>query len=420
MRSHPATIVGTPDLDSLRGPGPVGSETTLPAMSQQPHPDRVRLLPWSISPWLIDGILLVLVALAWTVRTVVEEADLVVDLFAVVVAVVVILGRRHRPVPALALGVAATAVVAAMTDEPSILMPAVLIALYTVATDFPWRRALTAGLATMVVFIAIVLIVLEPGRLEGGLLAAVAWPAFATTAGAAIRASRESLAGAQERARRAEATRELEAQRRVVEERLRIARDVHDLVAHHLAVVNVQSGVASHVLRSDPDAAGTALEAVRSSASTAVTELGELLGVLRDPDNPDGPVEPTPDLDALDDLIASFSASGLAIEHRVSGAPRPLAPSVQVAAYRVVQEALTNAHKHGDGSALVGQRFDDEAIEIEVTNRVGSAQSGGSDGSGYGLIGMRERVEAVGGELSAGEAGGRFTVRAVLPALVVA
>ena len=210
-----------------------------------------------------------------------------------------------------------------------------------------------------------------------------------------------------------EASRELEGQRRVTEERLRIARDVHDLVAHHIAVINVQSGVAGHVLRSDPDAAETALDAVRDAASTALDELAELLGVLRTAGDLGGPVDPTPDLEAIDDLISSFSASGLRVEHQTSGAPRPLSPSAQIAAYRVVQEALTNAHKHGDGTAAVAQRFDDEALEIVVVNR---ARSEEASGNGYGLIGMRERLEAVGGELSIDRTDGRFTLRALIPA----
>ena len=395
------------------------SVTTLPAMTEQPHPNRVRLLPWSISPWLIDGLLIGLLLIGATLRSLVEDdADLAFGLAIVAIAGPLLVLRRSHPLPVLVVTVVAALVLAVAAGEPNLLMPAALVVLYTVATEFPWRIALAAGGATVAAFIAVLLVYLEPGRLDGGLLAAMAWPALATAAGSAVRAGRENLAQTQERVRRAEATRELEAERRVVEERLRIARDVHDLVAHHLAVVNVQSGVAAHVLRSDPDAAGTALEAVRTSASTAVAELGELLGVLRDPGDTDaaGSVRPTPDLDAIDDLISSFSASGLVVEHRVTGAPRPLSPTAQVAAYRVVQEALTNAHKHGDGRAVLAQTFDDEAMTIEVSNRI--PVDGGPDvgPSGYGLIGMRERVEAAGGQLTVDAGRERFTVVAALPA----
>ncbi len=388
-------------------------------MSQQPHPDRVRLLPWSVPPLLVDGLLSTFMAVGLVVRVVVEDdVDLALGVLGLAIAVAVVFARRRWPLPALGVGLVASVAVSAVAGEPTVILLATLVTLYHVATLVPWRRALAAGAVTVLVFTVLVVGFLEPGRVDGGLLASIGWPAFAAAIGAAVRSSRENLAGAQERARRAEATRELEVERRVVEERLRIARDVHDLVAHHLAVVNVQSGVAAHVLRSDPDAAGTALDTVRSSASTAVSELGELLGVLRDPDGPEGaggPVTPTPDLDAIDDLIGSFAASGLTVEHRVSGGPRPLTPSAEVAAYRVVQEALTNAHKHGDGSAVVTQGFDDDGMTIEVTNRVAPTGATAPDPSGYGLVGMRERVDAVGGRLAVDEEPGWFRVRAVLP-----
>ena len=385
-------------------------------MSEQPHPEGVRLLPWRIPSWLVDAVFVAMTVLGLIGRrSVGAETDSLIEWAAMVIAIVVILGRRRYPIPALTLGVVTTVGVVATTDQPSVIMPAVLVALYVVATQYRLRTALVVGVATTVVFASLVVALLEHGRIEGAALASIAWPAFAIAAGAAVRVGRQNLAAAESRALRAEATRELEAGRRVAEERLRIARDVHDLVAHHIAVVNVQSGVAGHLLRSDPDAAETALDAVRDAASTAVGELGELLGVLRAPDDTttDGRTDPTPDLDAIDDLIASFSASGLAVEHQTTGARRLLSPSAQVAAYRMVQEALTNAHKHGDGAATVAQRFDDEGLEIIVVNRTRSETT---SGNGYGLIGMRERLEAIDGELSINQTGGQFTVRAVIPA----
>ena len=383
-------------------------------MSEQPHPERVRLLPWPIPPWLGDAVLVGLTAFALIVRRFIEaESDSDIEWVAVAIAIAIILGRRRFPIPALGLGLVTTVIVVPIADEPSLIMPVVLIALFNVATRYDSRTALIAGISTIVIFASLVVAILEQGEISGAGLASIAWPAFATAAGAAVRAIQENLAAAHDRARRAEASRELEGQRRVTEERLRIARDVHDLVAHHIAVINVQSGVAGHVLRSDPDAAESALDAVRDAASTALDELAELLGVLRAAGDLGGPVDPTPDLEAIDDLISSFSASGLKVEHQTSGAPRPLSPSAQIAAYRVVQEALTNAHKHGDGTVAVAQRFDDEALEIVVVNR---ARSEEASGNGYGLIGMRERLEAVGGQLSIDHTDGQFTLRATIPA----
>ena len=382
-------------------------------MNEQPHPERMRLLPWRLPYWLGDAVLVGLTVLGLIGRQfIATDADSSIEWLAGVVAVVVILGRRRYPISALSLGVVTTAIIVAIVEEPSVIMPVVLIALFNVATRYDARTALIAGISTILIFAALVVALLEQGQIVDAGLAAIAWPAFATAAGAAVRAIRENLAGAHDRTRRAEATEELEARRRVTEERLRIARDVHDLVAHHIAVINVQSGVAGHVLRSDPDAAEAALGAVRDAASTCVDELGGLLWVLRSAGDAGGAVDPTPDLEAIGDLISSFSASGLEVEHHTSGAPRPLSPSTQISAYRVVQEALTNAHKHGDGSALVTLRFDDEAHEIVVVNR---ARSDAAGGNGYGLVGMQERLAAVGGALSIDRTGIRFTVRAVIP-----
>ncbi|MEM7273804.1 MAG: histidine kinase [Actinomycetota bacterium] len=388
-------------------------------MTAQPHPDRVRLLPWfAWPPLLIDALLAGLLALAAVLRiALTAEANAWPDLVFLVLAVVVIFGRRRFPEAAVIGGTLLSVVDVAANDQASVLMPATLIALYHYGTVRPWRPAVVAGAGTVVVFAGVVVTLLEQGRIEGGALASVAWPAFAVSAGLAVQAGRASLAGAQERARRAEATRELEARRRVSEERLRIARDVHDLVAHHLAVVNVQAGVASHVLRTDPDAAETALDTIRTSASTGVGELGQLLSVLRDPAEAGGPTDPTPDLAAIDDLIASFGASGLRVAHTTSGSPRPVGSAAQVAAYRVIQEALTNAHKHGDGEASVMQRFGDDGLELVVENRhgAGAAADGTALPSGFGLVGMRERVEATGGTLTIDDDGANFRVRAVLP-----
>ena len=145
-------------------------------------------------------------------------------------------------------GVAATVMLVAIVDRPSLLMPVTLVLLFTVAVRHDRRTALFAGASTTLIFATMVIVLLERGDIDGAGLASIAWPAFAVAAGTTVRATRENIAAADERARRAEESRELEAQRRVIEERLRIARDVHDLVAHHIAVINVQSGVADHLL----------------------------------------------------------------------------------------------------------------------------------------------------------------------------
>ena len=388
---------------------------TVVAMSEQPHPIGVRLLPWRIPPRLIDGLLVSFALIGFVRRPFAESGGYeTADWIALVAGVVFLLTRRRFPVLTLAAAVATSLLVVAIIDRPSMLLPISLVALFTVGLQCGRRVALIAGAVTMVLFAGVVIALLQQGELDGAGLASIAWPAFAITAGIGVRASRQNLAATEERARQAEASRELESARRVIEERLRIARDVHDLVAHHIAVINVQSGVASHLLESDPVAAAQSLTVVRSAASTVVDELGDLLGVLRSPDDVDDPTAPTPDLAAIKDLISSFAASGLHVRRETSGTRRDFSDSAQLAAYRVVQEALTNAHKYGNGQADVAVRFDEHGVEIAVTNSIDRAVR---QGNGYGLVGMRERVEAIGGTLTADQSadGSRFDLTALIP-----
>ncbi len=386
-------------------------------MSDQPHPDGVRLLPWAIPDRLVDGVLITIVTVGFFARQLVEDGGFeTAEWISLAVAIVLLLTRRRYPVQTLAIAVVTSAAVISVTDRPPVLFPVALIALFTVAMQFPRRTAIVAGAITTASFLLMITTLLRRGVIDGAGLAAIAWPAFAAAAGAAVRSARINVASAEERARGAEESRELEAQRRVIEERLRIARDVHDLVAHHIAVINVQSGVASHLMESDPATAGQALDVVRDAASTVVGQLGELLGVLRSSDDSDHPTTPTPDLAAIDDLISSFASSGLAVRDERSGTPRQLSGSAELAAYRVVQESLTNAHKHGDGTASVALRFHDDGLSIVASN---PAHGDGNDSQdqGFGLIGMRERVEAVGGTFEAGLSndGRQFEVAATIP-----
>ncbi len=387
-------------------------------MNEQPHPSRVRLLPWQVPDRLIDAALIGLLTVGFLVRNSVDNGAYEAgEWIAFAIAVGLVLVRRAHPVPTLAAALAASAVVIAVTDRPTVLFPVALVALFTVAQQNTRRIAAVAGAITTLSFLLMITALLKGDAIEGAGLAAIAWPAFAAAAGAAVRAVRESVATAQERALQAEQSRELEAQRRVIEERLRIARDVHDLVAHHIAVINVQSAVAGHLMESDADAAGEALDAVRDAASTVVDQLGELLGVLRSPEDATEPTTPTPDLTAVEDLIASFAASGLDIRHETSGTPRAMSGLAEVTAYRVVQESLTNAHKHGVGAATVSLRFDDQGLEVAVTNPTPGPVGEDEGSGGFGLVGMRERVEAIGGSISAGPSpdGQRFEVHAKLP-----
>jgi signal transduction histidine kinase len=199
----------------------------------------------------------------------------------------------------------------------------------------------------------------------------------------------------------------------IVAERVRIARDLHDVVAHHVSVMGVQAGAARRALAKDADLASTALRTVEETARTAIAELRGLLGVLRAEDTDHR--EDTPGLDRLPELVSSARSAGLEVRHGVYGEPRPVPDGIAVSAYRVVQEALTNVVKHaGARTAEVRVRYLDTALEVEVTDD-GRGTAGGS-GGGFGLAGMRERVAVHGGELEAGprrDVG--YRVRASLP-----
>jgi len=203
----------------------------------------------------------------------------------------------------------------------------------------------------------------------------------------------------------------------VARERVRIARELHDVVAHSVSVMVVQAGAARSVLDRDPEASVAALGAVEATGREALSEMRRLLGILR-PDGEDADHSPQPSLDRLGALIARSRDAGLDVELSVEGQTGPLAPGVDLTAFRLVQEGLTNALKHGGrGWARVVLRWSPDVLEVEVANGVdgGARATHGLIGGGQGLVGMRERVALCGGELRAGPIGRGFVVRARLP-----
>jgi signal transduction histidine kinase len=256
-------------------------------------------------------------------------------------------------------------------------------------------------------------------------LAVAALSALAIALADAVRNRRAYVAAVEERARRAEESREQEASRRVGDERLRIARELHDVLAHHIAVINVQAGVAGHLLERQPAQAREALDHVRAAARSVLSEMQAVVTVLREPgESPDAgpPDEPAPGMDRIDELIDGFRGVGLRVDTVVSGLPRALPVAVDLAAYRAVQESLTNVGKHAQNAeATVRLDYRPDSLAITVTN-AGTDQASRSAGhrmgstSGFGLTGMRERVLSVGGHLRAGPTpDGGFVVVATLP-----
>jgi signal transduction histidine kinase len=233
-----------------------------------------------------------------------------------------------------------------------------------------------------------------------------------------VRARRAYVAELRDRAERAERTREEEARRQVHEERMRIARELHDVVSHTIGVISVQAGVAAHLLRRRPEKAAESLEAIRQASDEALGELHAMLGVLRDGDDGRPPLSPAPGLAELDALVAQAGGAGVEVQVSVEGEPRRLPSAVDLTAYRVVQESLTNVVRHAGASrarVTVSHRAGGVVVEVVDDGR-GGAAGNGSGGSGQGIVGMRERARALGGTLEAGpRPEGGFRVLATLP-----
>ncbi|WP_374778266.1 sensor histidine kinase [Streptomyces sp. NBC_01310] len=297
-----------------------------------------------------------------------------------------------------------------------------VIALYTVAarTDRPttWR----IGVLTMAGLTGVAMLAGPLPWYAQENLGIFAWTGMAAAAGDAVRSRRAFVDAIRERAERAERTRDEEARRRVAEERLRIARDLHDVVAHHIALVNVQAGVAAHVMDKRPDQAKEALAHVRDASRSALNELRATVGLLRQSGDPEAPTEPAPGLSVLDELVDTFRHAGLPVEvivqlDREAG---PLPAAVDLAAYRVIQEALTNVRKHAGPGARAEVSVVRVGPSVEVTvldDGGGGAEAPDAEpGGGHGLLGMRERTGALGGSCFAGPRyGGGYRIHATLP-----
>ncbi|MBD0838933.1 MULTISPECIES: sensor histidine kinase [unclassified Streptomyces] len=248
--------------------------------------------------------------------------------------------------------------------------------------------------------------------------------ALAWVLGDSIRTRRAYFAQLEERATRLEKEREAQAKVAVAAERARIARELHDVVAHNVSVMVVQADGAAYVLDAAPDQAKKALETISSTGRQALAEMRRLLGVLRTGEHQEsGEYVPQPDVEQIDELVEQCRTSGLPVDFKVEGTPRPLPSGVELTAYRIVQEALTNTRKHGGPNAGASVRlvyFDDGLGLLVEDDGKGAPhelyEDGGIDGQGHGLIGMRERVGMVGGTLDAGpRPGGGFRISALLP-----
>jgi signal transduction histidine kinase len=291
------------------------------------------------------------------------------------------------------------------------------IAVFTIATRTTRRTVLITALCVLAVMIP-ASVFHEWATLHPLTVLVLLTVGFFAAAGDAIRSHRAYIDEITRRAIQAEQTREAEASRRVAEDRLRIARDLHDALAHQVSVINLHSGVASRTIDTDPDTAKTALATVRTAGRRVLGEIGDLLATLRAPEESQ-PLAPTPGLAQLNTLIDEYDASGLHVTSRIDGTITDLPAAVDLTGYRLIQEALTNAHKHGSvPRAHVFIDRTDHHLRIVVTNPVlPNSEQHLADPTGHGLLGIQERVTSTGGTVHVSRDGGTFRLETLLPIL---
>lgn len=339
-------------------------------------------------------------------------------LVLIVIAAAGIALRRTVPWAAVAATAVASCVYMGLGYPYGPILFLLFAALYRIATLTPFRTALVTDLVVLVAF-GLVTFISNHARETGesgqsffnlGWLAWLLIPAFL---GIFVRTRREAAKyNKEEIARR----KEEEDQRKIYEERLRIAQEVHDVVGHGLSVITMQAGVALHVVDRRPEQARVALEAIRTTSKHALDDLRRAIGVFRETDESSATRRPAPGLSRIQDLVDSVVHSGLPVSVEVTGEPVDLPAAVDLAAYRIIQESLTNVLRHaGQASATVHISYADSAVELDITDD-GAGGVSTTGGGGFGIGGMRERARAIGGTLDAGpRADGGFGVHARLP-----
>ncbi|GAA2764207.1 histidine kinase [Streptomyces paradoxus] len=330
---------------------------------------------------------------------------------------------RHRANPRTAVvitaGCTVTAVAMGYLLTPLLLAP-VMAALYWLATLTDRRTTRVYGVVTMIAVIVAAVFTDSMDHLSLLLrtIGPFFWLMLPLAAGNMTRLRRAYLQAVQARAEHAERTREEEARLRVTEERMRIARELHDVVAHHMALANAQAGTAAHLALTRPEQTQKILNDLTGTTSSALRELKAALGLLRqDGEIPgSGPLDPSPGLSRLPELVSACESAGLEVTVHTEGEPQPLSPGVDLTAYRIVQEALTNVTKHATAEAArVLLAYTGSRLLITVSND-GPSKPEAARGRGFGVMGMRERALSIGGELCAGpRPQGGFEVTTALP-----
>jgi signal transduction histidine kinase len=336
---------------------------------------------------------------------------------------------KHRAYPRTAVTVTAVCTVAAVSMgyllTPLLLAP-IMAALYWLATLTERKTTRVYGVTTLVAVIGAAVFADSMDHLSLLLrtIGPFFWLMLPLAAGNMTRLRRAYLQAVQARAEHAERTREEEARLRVTEERMRIARELHDVVAHHMALANAQAGTAAHLALSNPEQTKQILTDLSGTTSAALRELKAALGLLRQNghEGDTGPgstaLEPAPGLARLPELVSACESAGLEVTVTTEGEPQPLSPGVDLTAFRIVQEALTNVTKHATAEAArVRLAYTGSRLLITVTDDgTGKPATEAPQGRGFGLMGMRERAHSIGGELCAGpRPQGGFEVTTALP-----
>jgi signal transduction histidine kinase len=393
-------------------------------MAPRPLPARSRQR--SPGPDALDFVLVAFLAMATVGQTVSRTeggritAPTALNVVLALLCAVPVLWRRRRPL--LVLGAVELGVVlhlVLVTPDLRVGAFPLVVAVYSLALRGQRAVSLRAAAAVAAINTAVVGIEYLLGNWTGigdtlfhAVLVAAAW-----AVGENLRTRRAYLAGLVERAERLERERETATQRAALEERARIARELHDVVAHHVSAIAVQAGAAEEIAERDPARARAVLATIQSTSRQALAEMRALVGVLQDEPAPQ--LTPAARLADVEQLVAHSRDAGLDVRLRVDGAPRALPEALDLSAYRIVQEALTNTLKHAGAVHVdVAVRYGDDAVEllVEDDGRTSAADGAALPGAGRGLVGMRERVALFHGQLDVGRtARGGFRVHAVLP-----
>jgi signal transduction histidine kinase len=325
--------------------------------------------------------------------------------------------RARRPLTSFAIVLFANgACIYAAAPHQAAFQPFVALTLtaYSVGSRAEGRRALWGPPVLVVASVPVFVAAKLHGQDSGNIIPSFVWLVAAWAVGRTVRSWRHKSVALERANCELEEQRELQAQAAVAVERGRIARELHDVVAHNVSMIVVQAGAAARVLDGDQPDVRNALEAIAGTGRETVDEMRALLGVLRSDDGP-AALKPQPGLADLDQLVSGVREAGLPVTVRIEGSPRPLPQAMDLSAFRIVQEALTNTLKHaGPAQAQVTVRYEDGLVTLEIADTGHGPQ--GAPGNGHGLVGMRERATMFGGELeAAGAEGGGFTVRARLP-----